>query len=375
MTQVETIRGPVGISALGRVLVHEHVFLMNMEYTQNYRPDFFEETTVARAAAKLNALKAAGFDTIIDLTVLGLGRHIPNLARVAAQTEINMIVSTGAYTFDEVPGPFAFYGPGLLCDAPEPMINHFVRDIVQGIAGTGVKAGELKCAIDLAGLKPGVERIMRAVARTHLITGTPITVHTAPQAQTGLVVQRVLAEEGVNLEDVIIGHCGDTNDIDYLMKLADRGSILGMDRFGVNFTITTGERVKTIVEMVKRGYVDHLTLSHDCACWSDFFPTVEAYNTAMPDHHYLHIHRQVIPALLEAGVTQDQIDKMFIDNPRRHFEAAARRFAVRNPSSIIRPNSSSGLPAAMQNADSGKTRGESGNGCHHGGTERASRTR
>lgn len=135
MTQVQTIRGPVDSSALGRVLVHEHVFLMNMEYTQNYRPDFFEEQTVARAAAKLNALKAAGIDTIIDLTVLGLGRHIPSLAKVAARTDVNMIVSTGAYTFDEVPGPFAFYGPGLLCGAPEPMIDHFVKDIVEGIAG------------------------------------------------------------------------------------------------------------------------------------------------------------------------------------------------------------------------------------------------
>ncbi|MGB8365786.1 MAG: hypothetical protein ACLQUZ_12150 [Rhizomicrobium sp.] len=139
MTQVEAIRGPVDTSALGRILVHEHVFLMNMEYAQNYRPDLFEEETVARAAAKLNALKAAGIDTIIDLTVLGLGRHIPSLAKVAAQTDVNIIVSTGVYTFDEVPGPFAYYGPGHLCDAPEPMVDHFVRDIVEGIAGTGMR--------------------------------------------------------------------------------------------------------------------------------------------------------------------------------------------------------------------------------------------
>jgi phosphotriesterase-related protein len=330
MSQVQTIRGPIDTNALGRVLVHEHVFLMNMEYTQNYRPDFFENATVAKAAARLNALKAAGIDTIIDLTVLGLGRHIPSLAKVAAQTDVNMIVSTGAYTFNEVPGPFAFYGPGLLCDAPEPMIDHFVKDIEQGMAGTGIRAGELKCAIDMPGLTPGVERIMRAVARSHLITGTPITVHTAPLAETGLIVQRVLAEEGVNLEDVIIGHCGDTKDVDYLMKLADKGSILGMDRFGINFTITTADRVKTVVQLVKRGYVDHLTLSHDCVCWSDFFPTVEQYNAAMPEHNYLHISRQVIPELLEAGVTQAQVDRMFIDNPRRHFEAAAKRFAARN---------------------------------------------
>jgi phosphotriesterase-related protein len=330
MSQVQTIRGPVEVSALGRVLVHEHVFLMNTEYTLNYRPDFFEEETVTRAAARLNALKASGVDTIIDLTVLGLGRHIPSLAKVAAKTDLNIIISTGVYTFDEVPGPFGFYGPGLLHDAPEPMVEHFVRDIREGVAGTGIRAGELKCAIDMPGLKPGVERVMRAVAQAHRATGVPITVHTAPQAQTGLVVQQVLAEEGVNLEDVIIGHCGDSADVDYLMKLADRGSILGMDRFGINFTITPQQRVKTIAEMVRRGYADHLTLSHDCCCWSDFFPTVEDYSRAMPDHHYLHIHQEIIPALLEAGVSQDDLDKMFVDNPRRHFEAAARRFERRN---------------------------------------------
>lgn len=329
MAKVQTLRGPIETSALGRVLVHEHIFLMNTEYTLNYRPDFFEDETITHAAARLNALKAAGIDTIIDLTVLGLGRHIPSLAKVAARTDLNIIVSTGLYTFDETPGPFAFYGPGLLHDAPEPMIGHFVRDITEGIPGTGIRAGELKCAIDTPGLKPGVERAMRAVAQAHLMTGAPITVHTAPQVETGLIVQRVLAEEGVDLKDVIIGHCGDTTEVDYLMKLADRGSILGMDRYGVNFTITTEQRTRTIVEMIKRGYVDHLTLSHDCACWSDFFPTVEDYNRAMPDHNYLHISRAVIPALLEAGVAQSQIDRMFIDNPRRHFEASANRFAAR----------------------------------------------
>jgi phosphotriesterase-related protein len=329
MTPVQTIRGPVDSSALGRVLIHEHIFLMNMEYTFNYRPDFFEDSTIAKAAERLNALKTSGVDTIIDLTVLGLGRYIPHLARVGGMTDLNIVLSTGAYSFDEVPAPFAFYGPGMLCDAPEPMIDHFYRDITVGMGGTSMRAGELKCAIDVPGLRPGVERIMRAVARTQRMTGVPITVHTAPQTQTGLIVQRVMREEGVNLEDVLLGHCGDSSDLDYLMKLADEGSILGMDRFGIDFAITTAQRVATIAQLVRRGYVDHLTLSHDCCCWSDFFPTVEDYNRAMPDHHYLHIHNEVIPLLLEAGVSQRDVDKMFIDNPRRHFEAPARRFAAR----------------------------------------------
>lgn len=329
MAQVQTLRGPIDSAALGRVLIHEHIFLMDMEYTYNYRPDFFAEQTIADAAARLDALKASGIDTIIDLTVLGLGRHVPSLAKVAPLTDLNIVISTGAYTFDEVPGPFAFHGPGLLLDRPEPMVDLFVRDITEGVAGTSLKAGQLKCAIDVQGLRPGVERIMRAVARANVITGCPITVHTAPQAETGLVAQQVLAEEGVNLEDVIIGHCGDTRDVDYLMKLADKGSLLGMDRFGVEFAITMEERVATIVEMVKRGYAGQMALSHDCCAWSDFFPQVEDYHRAMPRHHYLHIHDDVIPALREAGVGQRDLDTMFIANPRRHFENAARHFAER----------------------------------------------
>lgn len=326
MARIETARGPIGSDALGRVLIHEHVFLMDMEYTFNYRPDFFEDETIAKAAARLNELKAAGVDTIVDLTVLGLGRHVPTLARAAAMTDLNIIVSTGAYTFNDVPAPFQFYGPGLLKHVEkEPMIEHFVRDITQGIAGTGIKAGMLKCAIDEPGMTPGVERVMRAVARANRETGAPITVHTAPARQNGLLVQDLLVEEGVNLEDVVIGHCGDTTDVDYLVRLADKGSLLGMDRFGVDFAITMQQRVETIAAMVGRGYAGQLALSHDCCCWSDFFPTVEDYHAAMPNHNYLHIHNDVVPALLEAGVSQRDIDAMFIHNPHRYFEGAALR--------------------------------------------------
>lgn len=320
MNTVQTARGPVPAGDLGRVLIHEHVFLMDMEYTLNYRPDFLTDQTIDKAADRLNALKAAGVDTIIDLTVLGLGRHMPSLAKVADKTDLNIVVSTGIYTFDAVPAPFMFWGPGLLKDAEvEPMTGHFVGDIVEGIAGTGIRAGMLKCAIDEPGLTPGVDRVMRAVARAHVLTGVPVTVHTAPLQRTGLIVQQVLAEEGVDLERVVIGHCGDTKDIDYLASLADRGSFLGMDRFGVEFTITMEERVATIAEMVRRGYAGQLTLSHDCCCWSDFFPDMADYHTAMPNHHYLHIHNDVLPALRAAGVSQADIDRMFVDNPRRLF--------------------------------------------------------
>jgi phosphotriesterase-related protein len=330
MTVVQTARSPTTTSNLGRVLVHEHVFTMDIEYTLNYRQDFIEEEKVAQAALRLNELKAAGIDTIIDLTVLGLGRYIPRIVKVAARTGLNIIVSTGCYTFDEIPKPLRYVGPGLTFDRRDPLPDLFVKDIVEGIGDTGVRAGELKCAIDAPGLTPGVERVLRAVGQANVRTGTPITVHTSAQHETGLIAQRVLAEEGVDLRDVIIGHSGDTTNVDYLMKVADQGSILGMDRFGMNVLLPLPDRVSTIAQLIRRGYLDNLTLSHDCFCWSDHFPDEQSREQLVPELSYLYVPRKVVPALIEAGVMQEQIEKMLIDNPRRHFEGAAQRFAARN---------------------------------------------
>src|SRR6202000_2365198 len=97
--------------------------------------------------------------------------------------------------YTDVPGFFLHRGPGLAAGQPDPMVDMFVADITDGIAGTGVRAGLLKCALDHAGLTPGVERILRAVGEAHLRTGVPITVHTHPGSRTGLEVKRVVVGE------------------------------------------------------------------------------------------------------------------------------------------------------------------------------------
>jgi phosphotriesterase-related protein len=329
MTDVQTARGPIDSSELGRVLVHEHVFCMDMEYTLNYRPDFVEEEQIAEAARRLDLLKAHGIDTIMDLTVLGLGRDVPRIVEVAKRTAVNIIVATGCYTFDALPKQLAMQGPGLMFDGPDPLPELFVGDIVNGVNRTEVKAAMLKCAIDHPGLTSGVERVLRAVGKANVRTGAPISVHTSARHGTGLDAQRVLKEEGVDLRDVIIGHCGDSTDLDYLMRLADEGSILGMDRFGMNQNLPLADRVATIAELVKRGYGDRLTLSHDCWCWSDFFPTEAQRAARFPEHSYCYVPQVAVPALREAGLSESDIDRMQIDNPRRHFEDAARRFAAR----------------------------------------------
>src|SRR5487761_1518612 len=288
--EVQTVRGPVSITALGRVFMHEHVFLLNEEIRQNYESDWDEEQQVAAAAAKLSALERRGVATIVDPTVVGLGRNIPRIQRVAASTGINIIVATGLYTYNDVPFYFRYRSPHSGTGGADPMTDLFVADLTEGIAGTGVRAAFLKCCIDDEGLTAGVERVMRAVARAHVITGAPVMVHTHPATQSGLEALRVLTEEGADPSRVIMAHSGDTGDLDYLMRLADAGCLLGMDRFGLDIVLPFEERVATVAALAARGYADRMVFA--------------------PNWHLEHLLDDVLPALREQGVTDEQIDTM-----------------------------------------------------------------
>ena len=154
MSQVPTVRGPVSSAGLGPTYMHEHIFTLTADVQQNYPQEWgSEEARIADAAGKLRALAAQGIATIVDPTVVGLGRYIPRIQRVAEQVpELNIIVATGVYTYDSVPFFFRHRGPALNealgTEVPDPMVDMFTADIVEGITGTGVKAGVLKCAID-----------------------------------------------------------------------------------------------------------------------------------------------------------------------------------------------------------------------------------
>jgi phosphotriesterase-related protein len=311
VTMVETVRGPVDAADLGRTLMHEHVFVLTADVQQNF-PDEWgdEDARVADAVERLGELPRHGIDTIVDVTVIGQGRNIPRIKRIADQLpDLNVVVATGIYTFDEVPLYF-WRRP------PEAMTEYFVRDITEGISRTGVKAGMLKCAVDEKGLTRGVEKVLRSVAKAHALTGTPITIHTHAAGQHGPAILEVLREEGADLNRVVLGHSGDaTSDPDYLEKMASTGLTLGMDRFGIDHFAPFEARSDLVVELCRRGLAGRMVLSHDTCCYIDWFAPGSLDD--LTQWHYLHVSQDVLPYLRDHGVTDDEIDAMLVRNPAR----------------------------------------------------------
>jgi hypothetical protein len=180
-------------------------------------------------------LHARGIRAIVDLTTVDLGRDIGLILDVARRSRVHVIVATGVWWMPQR----YFSGHGV-----DAVAELFVRDITQGIGESGVKAAIITCATDTAGVTPVIENVLRASARAQKATGVPISTHTWAAGRTGEAQQAIFAQEGVDLRRVIIGHSGDSEDLGYLRGLMDRGSTIGMDRFGLEHFLPTPKRVE-----------------------------------------------------------------------------------------------------------------------------------
>lgn len=323
MATIATLDGPLDTSQLGTVLMHEHIFNLTAEI-QIAHPGFNgwdPEVKIREAQRKLRAVKDAGIDTVVELSPIGLGRSLDLIRRAAEGSGLSVILATGLYTYDVLPRPWHFIGPGTLLDGEEPLDALMRADLSEGIEASGVRPGILKCAIDAAGLTEHVERVVRSVCRIHNETGTPICIHTNAPEKRGYDALRMLDEEGVSPARVMLAHCGDTTDLDYLEEMAASGALLGMDRFGLDVLLPFDDRVNTVVEMCARGHADKMILSQDASSFTDWFPP-GLKEQVSPNWHYLHVVQDVLPALLERGVSQQQVEMMMRGNPRDFFERA-----------------------------------------------------
>ena len=313
---IPTLSGDIAPSQLGTTLMHEHIFVLNAELMLNYSSRFDRASMVDRAVEYLEEVHRGGVDTVVDLTVMGTGRNIELIKEVASRTDIQIIAAAGWYTYFDAPNFVNLNGPGRLLGGEDMLAELLITDVRDGIDNTGVRAGALKFATDAYGITDGVFYIMQAVVDAHLETGAPIFTHSDPGKENGLDQQDYLEKRGVDLSGVVIGHCGDSHDISYLRRIADRGSMLGMDRFGLEARLPYEQRIDTVVEMVKLGYADRMVLSTDSSVYSMNFPD-GARQERLPKWNAKEIMSSVLPDLQQRGVSDEDIRIMMQDNANK----------------------------------------------------------
>jgi len=240
------------------------------------------------------------------------------MAAVAQATGVNIICATGRYKEEQGATPY-FKFRAQFGDVITEMSETFVQELTAGIGGSGIKAGIIKVATGAHRISPYEEMVLRAAARAAKATGARITTHT-DEGTMGRAQLDIFTSEGIDLTRVIIGHSCGSADLRYHVDMLDRGCYLGFDRFGLDFLQPDRLRTAALIGLLGIGFHKQIVLSHDTVwCWRGRPLTLPA--ELAPNWHPTHVFTHIIPALREAGVSEEKITALLVDNPRRFFES------------------------------------------------------
>ena len=314
MPTIPTTAGALDTDQLGFVLTHEHVMICSPEVRQVWPASFDAGVARTRCVARLRAAKAAGVDTLIDVTTIDFGRDAAFIEEVARAAELRVAVSTGVWN---VPIYFQ-YQP---LEAAEAF---FVKEIPEGIEGSAAHGcadqdHDQRTDAD-AGRRQGLSR-RRSRTPTHRACRSPRTPRLRSEAAwtsnaswpTKASTCRGSLSATARRRTSTICH-----------QLLDRGSFVSIDRFGSDNESaarrgrpTHAQRLEIVSRLCREGYAGQVLLSHDTSGISVF--PVDWFDQTYPNGRFDYIPRDVLPELLEAGLSQAQIDQMTRDNPRQLF--------------------------------------------------------
>jgi phosphotriesterase-related protein len=306
-TGIQTVTGPVDIDSLGLILPHEHLFT-------DLRGPLVPGYAEAEAEAVVRVLEpfladaaTTGVSALGECSTVGVGRNLTILRSLAEISPIRIIAPTGVYRE-------AFTPPHLREISEADLADLWITELTEGIEGTSIRAGFIKLAMSDDGPRLLEVRNLKAAARASQVTGAVIASHTIGGVVAGKEMD-ILEEAGLDLQRFIWVHAQTETDLTALTESARRGAYLEFDSVGATHQ-SQADLLETLLAIIQAGYTDQLLLSHD-AGW---------YNPARPDglpeevfRGYTALTKEFLPALLERGVTEEQVRLITINNPARAF--------------------------------------------------------
>ncbi len=320
MIKINTVLGPISPENLRMTLVHEHIVLgfPGWECDPLSRP-YNRGKIVTTCLRALEPAKACGLNSIIDATPLDLYRDVDVIKELSEKLQINIICSTGRYT--EEGGKWSYLrarSRNRIGDTCTELYEGFMQEITQGIGQTAVKPGVIKVATGMNCISPLEEAALRAAARASKETGVPIITHTE-SGTMGPEQAELLMAEGANPKKIMIGHMCGNPSLQYQMSVLSKGVNISFDRFGIESFVPDKVRAAMLVGLLGVGYADRIMMSHDFMCCvsgrGGRLPDEVAQKTA--NWSLTHIFINIIPALKQSGISNEQIRTLMVDNPGR----------------------------------------------------------
>lgn len=297
--QIETVLGPIPPEELGTTLCHEHLIVDLSGHKQDPDAALTDEALVVQ---EVRDLIEAGCRSVIELTAIGMGRDAVAMRRIAEATGLQVICATGYY-----------YGPFLPDEvhrlSAEAIADRFEQELTEGIDGTSIRPGIIgEIGTSRGRILPVEEKLFRAAALAQKRTGAPIMTHTSLGTMP-LEQLDILERAGADLTKVSVSHQDLNGDVDLHVAIARRGAFLHYDTVGKEHYQSDAARVRMVVEMANRGWAHRLMLSCDISR-----PSYLARRGGI-GYRYLLTH--FLPRLRTAGLPEELLHTMLVENPRQ----------------------------------------------------------
>ncbi len=337
--KVQTVLGTIEPDDLGVTVTHEHLLM-------NFKPLFVEPTTAGdrgisqrpitlddlawirfnwashwshlglenetEAIEEVALYYRAGGQSLVEASSIGLGRDPMGLARISRATGLNVIMGSGYYLDN-------FQTDAWRNASEDQLVETIIGDLTEGVDDTGIKSGiigEIGCSWPWT---DNERKSVRAAARAQRETGAPLIIHPGRHHSAPKEITQVIAESGGDLSRTIMSHIDRTiSDIDIVLDLAKTGCCLEYDLFGLESAIyplapvdmpNDGARVDHIIRLAQEGHLEQVVVAHDTAFQTRY--------VRYGGHGYAHLLNNVVPLMRRKGMTREQIDTIFIENPKR----------------------------------------------------------
>lgn len=301
MGKIRTVLGDIKPEELGFTYTHEHLICHPPEWKRKQDPDL-ELPEIDKAVEELKYFYQAGGRALVEGSTIDYGRDPRAMEYIAKEVPVHIIATTG---FNKG----VYYPDWVKEKSIDELAELFVKEIEVGMDDTSIKAGQIKVGSSYNVITDVEEKVTRAAARAQKRTGAPIWIHTE-NGTMGLEQLQILEQEGADLTKVAVGHSDRNADPYYHLSILRMGAYIQFDGPGKVKYYPDSVRVELIKNVLAHGYADKLLISGDMGRKS----YLKAYNGG-PGFEF--IIKKFIPRLLDEGIDEKAIRKIFIENPAR----------------------------------------------------------
>lgn len=338
--KVQTVLGLLDPDQLGRTMTHEHLtmsfeccyfppppgdeavacdpfHMRHMHWLRqnpySCRPNLLLQEETAAVRDELLAYRRAGGGAIVENTTTGLERDLPTLRQLAKDTGVHIVAGAGYYVD-------CTHSEETRRTSVEKLTDVMVSEVLHGADGTDIRCGVIGEIGTGWPVTDSETRVLRAAAQAQAQLGCPLIIHPGRNPAAPAAVLRILQEAGADVGKTVMSHLDRTIfDDGELLDFAQMGSYLEYDLFGtemLNYPYdlqvdmpSDSQRVKTLAFLMKEGYEDKVVIAHDIHTKNRL--------TKFGGHGYSHILTSIVPKMLQRGVSQQQVDKVLVENPKR----------------------------------------------------------